>query len=93
MRERGVARVGEAVADFGKQLVPSLVEGLNLTRWTVQQTGGAALFYRVTDGAETDETRVLAVNGPASDRARWEALAAEQPGPCIVVMAPGGRVA
>jgi excisionase family DNA binding protein len=93
MRERGVVWVGDTVADFAKQLVPSILEGLNLVRWVVRQTDGATLFYRVADGAATDETRVLVVNAPPAERTRWEALAAEQPGPTIVVMAPGGRVA
>ena len=86
IRVHGVKFMGDAT--HGVSLSAALERGWNMTRWRFAQTPGATLFYRVRDDMTTDETRILCVNGPESDRERWEAIAREYPDPTIVLMTP-----
>lgn len=88
IRQRGVARMAESVMSGGKMFVAGINEGWDLTPWRAQQTGGAVLFARYDEDGTPVEPTVLAVNGPESDLARWQALAREWGHPeTIVVMA------
>ncbi len=91
IRTHGLRRMAEAIAEANKGFVAGLIEGWDLTCWRAQQTGGAVHLFRVNNPTEqiiTGDTHILAVNGPESERGRWETLARESDPewPCLVVM-------
>jgi hypothetical protein len=89
IKEHGVEMVGRAVTSL-----PMMVErGWDLTNWQTRQVAGAVLFYQVDkEGVVTSAPRILCVNAPARDRARWEQMARESDAPTTVLMTSGGRV-
>lgn len=92
IREHGVVTVARTVTEFNRRFVAGLKEGWDLTGWEARQTGGAVAFVRYDDAGAPVAPTVLAVNGPESDRARWETVAREAGYPdTIVVMEDLGR--
>jgi transcriptional regulator with XRE-family HTH domain len=88
IRREGIQPVAALVSDLARQTVVGFRDGgVNLLRWQMRQIPGAILFYRVdAENIITGEPRILWVNAPESERAKWEAIAAEFEEPTTVVM-------
>lgn len=79
LREHGAVQMREYVR--GGALVTAAVKhGWDLTRWRCDSANGAALFYRVEslDDPIIESPRILAINAPEEERAKWEANIAGQ---------------
>lgn len=96
--EHGVARMAEVTNDAAKMLVAALGnDGIPAPLgWRTQQANGAVLFVQVERDADghtvvTDGERILCVNAPESERARYAAMAADSDAPVRVLMLPATR--
>jgi hypothetical protein len=98
--EHGLARMVEVVEDAAKAVVGAFgPDGIPAPlNWHARQASGAVLFYQIGRDAAgheviTGDERLLCVNAPEADRARWESIATESDAPVRVLLLPAAEAA
>ena len=88
IRARGPYEIA-SVLRGGGIVQTALVDGLDLTRWTVQSTAGALVFARLGDDDRPNAPMILCVNAHEERRAEFAAQI-DDPKSTVLLMTPDG---